>query len=115
MPKAFRAVGIVTPNRWFIDGAALIRDGRFPLASLIVLLASGLVLLALAVPALRRRDLGVTHERHPSASSTWPGTTCRLMVGDKVFFFWTLAFPILFIVLFGLLYKAGDNAPPSPS
>jgi len=55
MPKAFRAVGVVTPNRWFIDGAALIRDGRFPLASLIVLLVSGLILLALAVPALRRR------------------------------------------------------------
>ena len=56
MPKAFRVVGIVTPNRWFIDGAALIREGRFPLASLIVLLASGLILLALAVPALRRRS-----------------------------------------------------------
>ncbi|HMA53029.1 MAG TPA: ABC transporter permease [Acidobacteriota bacterium] len=55
MPKAFRAVGIVTPNRWFIDGAALVREGNFPLASLIVLFASGLVLLALAVPALRRR------------------------------------------------------------
>ena len=55
MPKAFRAIGILTPNRWFIDGAALIREGRFPLASLIVLLVSGLVLLALAVPALRRR------------------------------------------------------------
>ena len=55
MPKAFRAVGVVTPNRWFIDGAALIRDGRFPLASLIVLFVSGLILLALAVPALRRR------------------------------------------------------------
>jgi len=35
----------------------------------------------------------------------------RLMVGDKVFFFWTLAFPILFIVLFGFLYKSSDNAP----
>ncbi len=35
----------------------------------------------------------------------------RLMVGDKVFFFWTLAFPILFIVLFGFLYKTSDNAP----
>jgi len=55
MPKAFRTVGIVTPNRWFIDGAALVREGRFPLAALIVLLLSGLVLLALAVPALRRR------------------------------------------------------------
>lgn len=55
MPEAFRAVGVLTPNRWFIDGAALIRDGRFPLASLIVLLVSGLILLALAVPALRRR------------------------------------------------------------
>ena len=55
MPKAFKAVGIMTPNRWFIDGAALVREGRFPIASLIVLFASGLVLLALAVPALRRR------------------------------------------------------------
>jgi ABC-type multidrug transport system permease subunit len=55
MPKAFRAVGILTPNRWFIDGAALIRDGRFPGLALLVLFASGLVLLALAVPALRRR------------------------------------------------------------
>jgi ABC-2 type transport system permease protein len=35
----------------------------------------------------------------------------RIMVGDKIFFFWTLAFPILFIVLFGLLYKADANAP----
>jgi ABC-2 type transport system permease protein len=57
MPKAFRTVGIVTPNRWFIDGAALVRDGRFPLVALIVLIASGLVLAALAVPALRRRTL----------------------------------------------------------
>ena len=55
MPKAFRAVGIATPNRWFIDGAALVRDGRFPLTALLVLAGSGLVLLALAVPALRRR------------------------------------------------------------
>ncbi|MCX6567340.1 MAG: ABC transporter permease [Candidatus Aminicenantes bacterium] len=55
MPKAFRMVGIVTPNRWFIDGAALVRDGRFPTVSLLVLAISGLVLLALAVPALRRR------------------------------------------------------------
>jgi ABC-2 type transport system permease protein len=39
------------------------------------------------------------------------GNDLRIMVGDKVFFFWTLAFPIVFIVLFGLLYKAGDNAP----
>jgi ABC-2 type transport system permease protein len=35
----------------------------------------------------------------------------RIMVGDKIFFFWTLAFPVLFIVLFGLLYKTSDNAP----
>jgi len=35
----------------------------------------------------------------------------RIMVTDKAFFFWTLAFPVLFIVLFGLLFKAGDNAP----
>jgi ABC-2 type transport system permease protein len=55
MPKAFRAVGLVTPNRWFIDGAALVRDGRFPLLPIAVLVASGLVLAALAVPALRRK------------------------------------------------------------
>jgi len=35
----------------------------------------------------------------------------RIMVHDKVFFFWTLVFPLLFIVLFGLLYKASDSAP----
>ena len=35
----------------------------------------------------------------------------RLMVGDKVFFFWSLVFPMLFIVLFGLLFKASDSAP----
>ncbi|MCK7468635.1 MAG: ABC transporter permease [Desulfosudis oleivorans] len=33
------------------------------------------------------------------------------MVSDKVFFFWSLVFPMLFIVLFGLLFKASDNAP----
>jgi len=36
----------------------------------------------------------------------------RIMVGDKIFFFWTLAFPVLFIVIFGLLFKAGESAPP---
>lgn len=55
MPRAFRAVGILTPNRWFIDGAALGRDGRFPLVPIIILAGSGIVLAALAVPALRRR------------------------------------------------------------
>jgi len=35
----------------------------------------------------------------------------RIMVGDKIFFFWTLAFPILFIVIFGLLFKADANTP----
>ena len=35
----------------------------------------------------------------------------RIMVGDKVFFFWSLIFPMLFIVLFGLLFKASDSAP----
>jgi ABC-2 type transport system permease protein len=39
------------------------------------------------------------------------GNDLRLMVGDKAFFFWTLAFPILFIVLFGLMYKTGDSTP----
>jgi len=56
MPSAFRTIGIVTPNKWFVDGAALVRDGRFPAMSLLVLAASGLVLLLLAVPALRRRS-----------------------------------------------------------
>ena len=40
------------------------------------------------------------------------GNDLKIMVGDKVFFFWTLAFPVLFIVLFGLVFRAGDNAPP---
>jgi ABC-2 type transport system permease protein len=39
------------------------------------------------------------------------GNDLRIMVGDKIFFFWTLAFPVLFIVLFGIVFKAGDNAP----
>jgi len=39
------------------------------------------------------------------------GNDLRIMVTDKAFFFWTLAFPVLFIVLFGLLYKESDNAP----
>jgi len=56
MPQAFRTIGILTPNKWFVDGAALVRDGRFPAISLLVLAASGLVLLLLAVPALRRRS-----------------------------------------------------------
>ncbi|HSA96965.1 MAG TPA: ABC transporter permease [Acidobacteriota bacterium] len=55
MPKAFKLVGVVTPNRWFIDGASLVREGKFPGLPLLVLAASGLVLLALAGPALRRR------------------------------------------------------------
>ncbi len=41
------------------------------------------------------------------------GNDLRVMIKDKAFFFWTLAFPILFIVLFGLLFKASDNAPPT--
>jgi ABC-2 type transport system permease protein len=57
MPKAFRAVGVLTPNRWFIDGAGLVRDGRFPGTAVVVLVASGLVLTALAVRALRRRTV----------------------------------------------------------
>jgi ABC-2 type transport system permease protein len=40
------------------------------------------------------------------------GNDLRIMVGDKVFFFWTLAFPVVFILLFGWVFKAGDNAPP---
>jgi len=55
MPKTFRAVGVLTPNRWFIDGATLSRDGRFPWAALLVLAASGILLMALAVRALHRR------------------------------------------------------------
>jgi len=39
------------------------------------------------------------------------GNDLRIMVGDKIFFFWTLAFPVLFIVLFGVLFKADENAP----
>ena len=32
----------------------------------------------------------------------------RLMVRDKVFFFWTLVFPMFFILMFGLLFKSGN-------
>lgn len=39
------------------------------------------------------------------------GNDLRLMVRDRAFFFWTLAFPIFFIVVFGLLFKASDDAP----
>jgi ABC-type multidrug transport system permease subunit len=56
MPKAFRTIGIATPNRWFVDGATMVRDGRFPALPLLVLAVSGLVLLLLAIPALRRRS-----------------------------------------------------------
>ncbi|MEN6559523.1 MAG: ABC transporter permease [Acidobacteriota bacterium] len=55
MPKAFKAIGVMTPNRWFIDGAAQVRAGDFPLLPLAVLVGSGIVLTALAVPALRRK------------------------------------------------------------
>ena len=55
MPKAFRTVGILTPNRWFIDGAKLVREGDSRSCRSLVLVASGLVLAALAVPALRRK------------------------------------------------------------
>jgi ABC-type multidrug transport system permease subunit len=39
------------------------------------------------------------------------GNDLRIMVGDKVFFFWSLIFPLLFIILFGILFKASDSAP----
>ena len=110
MPEAFRAVGVLTPNRWFIDGAALIRDGHFPVGG---------------APAGGERprahgpgrsfaqasDLGVIMRRiRRILHVAW--NDLRLMVGDKVFFFWTLAFPIFFIVIFGLVFKAGENTPP---
>jgi ABC-type Na+ efflux pump permease subunit len=56
MPKAFRTIGLFTPNRWFIDGGTIARNGRFPALPILVLTVSGLVLLLLAVPALRRRS-----------------------------------------------------------
>jgi len=56
MPKAFRTIGVITPNRWFIDGAKLVREGQFPAVPLLILAASGVILLLLAVPALRRRS-----------------------------------------------------------
>lgn len=55
MPKAFKAIGVVTPNHWFIEGAAQVRAGSFPLLSLAVLVVAGIILAALAVPALRRK------------------------------------------------------------
>jgi len=35
----------------------------------------------------------------------------KIMASDKIFFFWTLVFPMLFIVLFGLLFKSSDSVP----
>ncbi|MCP4152359.1 MAG: ABC transporter permease [bacterium] len=34
----------------------------------------------------------------------------KLMVRDKLFFFWTLVFPLVFILIFGNIYR-GDGAP----
>ena len=86
MPKAFQAVGVLTPNRWFIDGAAIVRDGRFPWAAVLVLAASGVALMALAVLVLRRRDIGVTHETHRVGSSTSPGTISGSWSAIRSFF-----------------------------
>jgi ABC-2 type transport system permease protein len=58
MPKAFKTVSVFTPNHWFIEGAAQVRAGQFPTLALAILVATGVVLTALAVPALRRRTLG---------------------------------------------------------
>jgi ABC-2 type transport system permease protein len=58
MPRSLAKVGLFTPNRWFIDGAALARDGQFPTVSVAVLAVSGLVLLGLAVPGLTRKARG---------------------------------------------------------
>jgi ABC-2 type transport system permease protein len=55
MPKTFKAIGVVTPNHWFIEGAARVRAGSFPLLPLAVLAGTGIILTALAVAALRRR------------------------------------------------------------
>ena len=37
-------------------------------------------------------------------------TDLKLMVRDKVFFFWTLLFPLVFIFIFGNLYKGNGTA-----
>lgn len=34
----------------------------------------------------------------------------KLMVRDKIFFFWTLVFPLIFILIFGNLYKPGSGS-----
>ena len=39
------------------------------------------------------------------------GNDLRIMVSDKTFFFWALLFPLLFIVLFGVVFKASESAP----
>lgn len=33
----------------------------------------------------------------------------RRMVTDRIFFFWTLVFPMFFILMFGLLFKSGES------
>ncbi len=55
LPAGMRWVGTLTVNHWYITGCTRILDGRTPLASLAVLLASGLVFAAVAMTVLPRR------------------------------------------------------------
>ena len=55
LPAGMRWVGTLTVNHWYISGCTRIMDGRPPLASLAVLLASGLVFAAVAMTVLPRR------------------------------------------------------------
>lgn len=55
LPQGFRAFSRFTPNYWFIQGTALIREGEFPVTATLLLLAAGLVLTATSLPLLVRR------------------------------------------------------------
>ena len=55
LPRGIQAISRFTPNYWFIQGTALIREGEFPLSGFLVMLAAGLVLTAASLPLLVRR------------------------------------------------------------
>jgi ABC-2 type transport system permease protein len=55
IPAGMRWLAKFTVNNWFITGCRQVVAGELPLASLLVLLASGLLFLAVAVVGLQRR------------------------------------------------------------
>jgi ABC-type multidrug transport system permease subunit len=55
IPSPMRWISGFTVNHWFISGAEKIGSGSFPAVSILILLASGLVLFVFAIFSLKRR------------------------------------------------------------